>query len=86
LPENFLPFKYLPETVKQALGCARFGLCTPVKDARAFTSVQHQPTILEIGQVSRYIRLGHLKNVTDIASAQLSVQQQVEHSQASYAG
>jgi hypothetical protein len=49
LLQKFLPLEYLPETVKQALGCAGPGFYKPVKDARAVTPVQHQPTILEIG-------------------------------------
>jgi hypothetical protein len=49
LVQKFLPLEYLPETIKQALGCAGPGFCKSVKDARAVTPVQHQPAILEIG-------------------------------------
>jgi hypothetical protein len=55
------------------------GLCQTVIDSRAFSPVEDESGVLEVGEVSRSVWLGSFKYVMDVAHAEFAMEEKIQY-------
>ncbi len=56
------------------------GLCKPIVDAVSVAAIEDETGVLQVLQMTRHIRLRGVEHILDIAAAEFSMQEEIQHS------
>src|SRR5437868_11233462 len=79
--QPIVAFKRNTQKLEQLLSCSFVWLSQTIENAKAVSTILNQPSILQICQMTRHIRLRSIEHVLNVAAAKFAVKQQIDDTQ-----